>query len=145
MTDARGRAVEQFIMNSDMNIINDGAPTRVSYNAETATDLSLCSTGVEADLQWSIDSSPGDSDHCPIFIRYEVRSMTGSCEEAIKDVYERIEKASLEAIPVGRWNKYFPKPWWSEELKLSKMHRERQYQRYRRNKTYENMIAWKKS
>ena len=64
MTDVRGRAVEQFIMNSGMNIMNDGAPTRVSYNAKTAIDLSLCSAGVK------------QSDHCPIFIHYEeVRSM----------------------------------------------------------------------
>ena len=57
-------------------------------------------------------------------------------------------RANLEEIPVGRWNKYFPNPWWSEELKLSNIHRERQYQRYspyRRNKTYANIIAWKKS
>ena len=63
MTDARGRVDEQVIMNSGMNIVNDGAPTRVSYDSETAIDSSLCSAGVEADLQWSIDSSPGDSDH----------------------------------------------------------------------------------
>ena len=174
----RERAVEQFIRNSGMNIMNDGAPTRMSYNVETAIDLLLYSAGVEADLQWSIDSSAGDSDHCPIFIHYEeVRRMprqqgmtnwkvkdalwdiyatseawntipeqeTGNCEEAVKDVYERIERASLEAIPVGRWNKYFPKPWWSKKLKLSKIRRERQYQGYRRNETYENMIAWNKS
>ena len=102
MTDARGRAVEQFIVNSGRNKMNEGAPTRVSYNAETAIDLSLCSVGVEADLQRSIDSSLGDSDHCPIFIHYEevrsVPSQQGITNWKVKDA--RVEylcnKRSLE-------------------------------------------------
>ena len=37
--DARGREVKQFINNHNINIMNNGAPTRISYDTETAIDL----------------------------------------------------------------------------------------------------------
>ena len=70
--------------------------------------------------------------------------MGNDCEDLITDLYRRINQASMEAIPVAEWGKFYPKPWWSEEVRQSKVKRERLYQVYRRNKTYGNMIAWKK-
>ena len=49
--DARGREVELFINNHNMNIINNGAPTRISYNIETAIDLTMCAANLEVDLR----------------------------------------------------------------------------------------------
>ena len=69
-TDARGRKVERFIDNHNINIMNNGAPTRILYNTESEIDL-MCSSILEADLHWSIAASPGGSDHCSIFIAYE--------------------------------------------------------------------------
>ena len=70
-TDARGREVERFIDNHNTNIMNNGAPARILYNTETAIDITMCSSILEADLHWSIAASPGGSDHCPIFTAYE--------------------------------------------------------------------------
>ena len=62
---------EQFIMSHNVNLMNNGAPRRIVYNAETAIDLSLCSPALEPELHWSIDASLLASDHCPIYIHYE--------------------------------------------------------------------------
>ena len=70
-TDTRSREVERFIDNHNINIMNNGAPTLILYNAESAIDLTMCSFILEADLHWSIAGSTGDSNHCPICIAYE--------------------------------------------------------------------------
>ena len=58
-TDARGRKVERFIDNHNINVMNYGAPTRILYNTKPAIDLTMCSFILEADLHWSIAASPG--------------------------------------------------------------------------------------
>jgi len=65
-TDARGRDIEAFINSKNLTILNDGSPTRVSSMTKTAIDLTLTSPELAADIQWRVDASPGDSDHCPI-------------------------------------------------------------------------------
>ena len=70
-TKPRGREVEQFIGNHNVIIMNNEAPTRIERNSETAIDL-ICSATIAISLQWSISTSPGNSDHCLIFITYEV-------------------------------------------------------------------------
>ena len=47
------------------------------------------------DAQWDIYVSSEAWNDIP-------EQVAGSCEQAVKDVYERIERANLEAIPVGR-------------------------------------------
>ena len=54
-----------------MNIINNGSPTWLLYETESAIDLSVFSPQIEAEFQWSVLASPVDSDHCPIVIVYE--------------------------------------------------------------------------
>ena len=66
-------------------------------------------------------------------------------EELMEDLYNRFYAAAKECIPTYKKAKYFPKPWWTEELKQSKQKRERLYQKYRRNKTEQNLIAWKRA
>lgn len=70
-TDKRGKEIENFIHNHNLNIMNNGAPTRISYQIETAIDLSICSSEIENYFNWSVSFSPGDSDHCPIVISYD--------------------------------------------------------------------------
>lgn len=67
-----------------------------------------------------------------------------SCEQIVRDLYNRFEDASNEAIPKYKLGKLFPKPWWSHEVKTSKEKREHLYQKYRRNKTLTNLINWKR-
>ena len=151
-TRTRGRVVEQFMRENDLNILNNGAPTRVAYQVETAVDVTICSPALEAMMEWSVYSSPGDSDHCPIIItvmndaaaeeaiekynmkkaKWEVYKQSDawqiemerleerSNEELLQDIYYRITQASNEAIPKYTVTKYFPRPWWTPELKKIK-------------------------
>jgi len=177
-TDGRGRIIEAVINRLQINILNDGAPTRIAYHAETAIDLTLCSPVLTPILQWSVDSSPGDSDHCPILItlmsnirfntQYESRMNFKKADwqkyqnsrvwndlpndidtmengYIIEDLYHRFDGAVKDAVPTYKVTKFYPKPWWSNELKESKKERERMYQRYRSNTTENNFINWKKA
>ena len=39
VTDSRGQIIENVIATNELNVINNGAPTRVAYNVETAIDI----------------------------------------------------------------------------------------------------------
>lgn len=67
-TDCRGRLIQTFCNNNNLNILNDGAPTRIVYNSESAIDLTFCSPNLHPIVDWSVYASPGASDHCPIII-----------------------------------------------------------------------------
>ena len=45
-TDSRGRIIEAFLSDNNLNIWNDGSPTRIADNSETAIDLPLCSPSI---------------------------------------------------------------------------------------------------
>ena len=65
-----------------------------------------------------------------------------NCEELVADIYRKIEQASSEEIPRKEGRRFYPRPWWNNEVKESKMRRERLYQEYRRDKTKAKLIAW---
>lgn len=176
-TDNRGKIVEEFCNSNNLNILNDGAPTRIEYNTESAIDLSICSPVLQPIMEWSVYASPGASDHCPIIMsivnpqandtiateKYNFRKADWSLycvssawdnipEDIISDnnqliehLYTLFDQASSDSIPKYKPSPFYPKPWWTPELKQSKQNRERLYKIYRRNKSYENMIKWKRS
>ena len=172
-TDARGRVIEEVTTDMDLVILNNGQPTRISYNVETAIDLSMCTSRIAPDIEWNVETSPGDSDHCPIKVKYivgnapeekeerwnmkrtnweifkssdawEKRPSNEESEELLGEIYQMFEVALSESTPKYTCTKFYPKPWWSLELKNSKNKRERLYKIYRDNKTLENAISWKK-
>ena len=69
---SKERKVDQFV-NHNIVIMNSGAPTRIVGNTETAIYLTICTAPIEALFHWRVAESPGDSDHCPIFVTYEDR------------------------------------------------------------------------
>ena len=175
VTDTRGRAVEQFIEDTGLVVLNDGTPTRIGYHSESAIDLSFCSPRLSPELQWSILNSPGDSDHCPVIIecldRLDASDVTASWnikkanwdlffssaawqhlpdplpnDNAIilEDLYARFDLACTEAIPRHERHKFYPKPWWTPELSQSKRGRELAYQAYRRHRSPQTLITWKR-
>ena len=172
-TDNREREIEALVTQHDLNIMNNWTPTRILYDTESAIYLSLCSSEIEADLHWNVLSWPGDSDHCPIVIydetvnfnrhRWDIRmarwdiyqtvncwttlplQLRGRNDELIQDFYDRLAAAASEAISIIQQNKFYPKPWWNQELKQLKERRERFYQQYRRNRTPTNLILWRRN
>ena len=173
-TGSRGTIVESFMRDKELNILNNGSPTRVGYQTETAIDLTLCSPEIAAMAEWRVYTSPRDSDHCPVVItlmndnlpldcteKYNMKradwKVYEKCDawkdmidngdgnnELLQEFYERIWQASDAAIPKSKISKFYPKPWWTPEVKKSKQIRERLYQLYRRNKSYTNLINWKR-
>ena len=63
--------MEQFLEKPNLVLMNNGALTRIVYETETASDLTMCSANIAATFDWSISASSGDSDHCHIVLSYE--------------------------------------------------------------------------
>ena len=66
-------------------------------------------------------------------------------EEIIVDLYNRINIACDEAIPVTTPSKFFPRPWWTPELTNSRANREYFYRKYRKNKNVANRDRWRQA
>ena len=49
-THGRGREVEGFMLQQDLNIMNNGAPTRILYGVNAAIDSSPCTPQLKADF-----------------------------------------------------------------------------------------------
>ena len=176
MTDARGRIIEQLLTDFNLNILNNGAPTRIWGNAETAIDLSICSPRLQTTIEWTTFNSPRDGDHCPILItmtdrpvdhgiqRRDYRKINWGifksgeqwtdlpndlderdAEEIVDDFYDRINKAIDKATPQYIHKPLFPKPWWSAQLTASYEKREKAFKVYRRRKSPQNFLNWKRS
>ena len=70
--DRWGLIVEDLIDRNDIILMNDGSPTRhdVFHNTDSAIDLSICSSSLRLDYQWSVDEDTHGSDHWPIHLKY---------------------------------------------------------------------------
>ena len=53
---------------NNLNILNTGQSTRISYQSGSAIDLTICSPILYPEMVWSVLNSPGGSDHCPIIL-----------------------------------------------------------------------------
>ena len=65
--DTRGQAIAQWINDSEIGILNENTPTRVTESSCTSPDLSLASFDCLPTCQWSTETSLG-SDHLPLHI-----------------------------------------------------------------------------
>lgn len=70
-TDTRGKTIIDTIIKNDMQVLNDGSPTRVeaSNGTLTAIDLSITSQHLAFQLEWQTEKDPRGSDHLPITIK----------------------------------------------------------------------------
>ena len=172
-SDERGKDIEDFLENNDLILLNYDAPTRIGYNSETTIDLSFCSPSIALQFSWNILPTTLSSDHCPIIIYMNTEcppveaswkmkdanwdlfesssswrnlpEVTGDNQLLLDNLYQRFNQACQESIPVFTPKRFFPKPWWYEDLSTSKQRREIFYQQYRHNKTVTNLLNWKKA
>ena len=89
--DARDKMIERVICNNYLNVLNNGAPTRIKDNAESAIDLTIVSPELQMDLQWAVSLSPRDSDHNPILI-----TSSGCRTNEQKQRYRNFKRANWE-------------------------------------------------
>ena len=68
-TDARGEAIVDWILENDLQILNDGSATRTSWanGAGSTPDLSLAGSKWSSSTTWKVEEDLG-SDHLPITI-----------------------------------------------------------------------------
>ena len=79
--DARGKKIEDFIASNNLVLLNTDLPTffSLSYNTESAIDLSLCSPLLGTWFDWKVDSDIHDSDHYPIYLQTTFQPMGTPC------------------------------------------------------------------
>lgn len=67
---ARGEAIEEFLISSTVSLLNTGLSTHfhVQSGTTSAIDLSLCSSEVAPFLEWSTTVDLHGSDHWPVLI-----------------------------------------------------------------------------
>lgn len=72
-SDRDGRSVMDFLDESNLFLLNDGSPTRISRpnTNPSAVDLSICSTSLASLSSWMVSPDPCSSDHFPINITYQ--------------------------------------------------------------------------
>ena len=142
---------------------------------ETVIDLSLCSTSITLDFNFQVDYDLHHSDHFPIILTMQVTSVAerpmkwhfsnvnwstfaimAECSRnpedfnQIDDMVEYFTTTIFNAAnncikrSCGRINKKSV-PWWNNDCKEALRHKRRAWNKYRRNKSEENFIAFKKA
>ena len=70
--DTEGRVIDDFILNNDLSLYNDGSMTfhNIYNNVFSAIDLSICSPAIHLNFNWAVDEFLHGSDHFPIHLKY---------------------------------------------------------------------------
>ena len=77
INNSRGNQILDFILNSDLQVLNDDSPTHfnLTHGCQTNIDLSLCTRNLAPDLFWRTHPDLCSSDHYPILIYFLKHSM----------------------------------------------------------------------
>ena len=78
--DVYGNIVENILNVNDIILFNDGSMTyhNIHSNTYSAIDLSMCSSSVALDFDWSVNDYLHGSDHYPIHLKYTENIPTSS-------------------------------------------------------------------
>ena len=70
--DPEGRIIDDLINNNDVALYNDGSMTfhNIYNNTLSAIDLSISSSAIHLDFNWSVDDYLHGSDHFPIHLKF---------------------------------------------------------------------------
>ena len=77
--DVKGEIIEDLVNSNPISILNDGSFTyhNIYNNSYSAIDLSICSSSIYLDFEWSVDEFLNGSDHYPIYLK-TVKNITSS-------------------------------------------------------------------
>ena len=173
-TDARGKTLLSSFDIKNLNILNSGDPTCISNMSQTPIDLSICSPCLSPSIEWSILESPYGSDHYPIKLsvlkniepiqscksNYNMKKChwptytnhkswsklthIRNTNDSLQNLYQCIEEALQDSTPTYKTGRFFPKPWWSLKLQDAFEDRENAFSKFKRNKTVNHLIDWKR-
>lgn len=146
LTDRRGHMLEEIITGENLVLLNTGEQTHLTManGSLSAIDITICSSTIAADLQWSVLDDTYGSDHFPLmtsmerFLNKEYRTPkwilekanwkkfteitnidipdTGSIDELNEQITNIIVQAAERTIPktTSKVTKT-PVPWWNKE------------------------------
>ena len=173
----RGYVIEELIDRNDVILMNNGSPTRydVVHNSASAIDLTICSSSLRLDYQWSVDDCLHGSDHWPIHIKY-VRNLPSHClpkwkigaanwklyskSSLVKRNHREFSSncaaydylvdimlcGAMGAIPKTTGKPRRPVvPWWNDKCAVSRRIARACYKRYRRRPILVNKIAYSRN
>lgn len=174
-SDRRGNLLQDFCLNNNLNIVNDGSTTHISG---TAIDLTLVSPEITPDVDFGCLSSVLSSDHYPVKLTVTVHRRANQDESealnfrkgdwkgyaddpawhgiqdedipenpiaAVEELYSHLSEMAGKWIPKYKKRRFHAKPWWSREIDNILKKREKCYRKFKRTGEMEDKIAWKKA
>ncbi len=71
-TNSHGRSLENFLLTTDLTILNSNHPTHFDPRTQTFScfDLSLCSPSLQLDFHWTVLEHFPSSDHFPVLLSH---------------------------------------------------------------------------
>ena len=144
-------------------------------NEFSCIDLSFASPSVASRMQWMVMDDMGDSDHFPIAITSAIERqmrppsqkwitkradwktfqnsiiaplnmLQQSAEQATSSLTDCILSAAMKSIPLSRAINYKKiVPWWCPEVARAISQKKRLFNRYKRQRTVENLVEFKKA
>lgn len=74
--DSKGKLIEDLIDRNDVTLYNNGSMTfhNIHDNHFSALDLSISSTSIHLDFNWSVNEDLNGSDHYPIHLKYALNA-----------------------------------------------------------------------
>ena len=175
--DNKGKAIEDLIDSNDIALFNDGSMTfhNIHTNYFSALDLSISSSSIHLDFNWTVNSDLNGSDHFPIHLDYVINSPTESppkwkileadwskYSNAINlerefesfdshlDAYdyfvESIQSSAESSIPRTKGKPRRPTvPWWNKTCGVLRKVTRKCYRRYKSNASPQSKIIYKRA
>jgi len=170
----RGRIVERLILTENLTILNDGNPTHhhIQTNSMSCIDLSICSSCLTNDFEWTICDDLYGSDHFPIKLKLRNHKLTTriprfnfrradwslfraelvyptecidqpNIDETIETFNSSIINAAEKSIPkTGSTFRSRPVPWWNDQCKQAIAAQKRAFRRYRRSSSLTDKVEY---
>ena len=171
----RGRTMEDFIMQNDVGMLNNGQPTH--FHAQTATesaiDLSIVSSELLIDMAWLVSDCLRGSDHYPIYItdnteeielqpRYiiakadwplfntltymQLNIEDKNVNELVDIFTNTVQSAAEHSIPQTSGGvRRCPVPWWNAQCTLANAERKRTLRRYQRTRLIADKVTYSRA
>ena len=173
-TDLSGKIIENFLINNNINLLDEEGQTFRRGILESHIDLTLVSPELHTDLFWELHDDPCSSDHVPVIITPKwniVNTSTpkwnfnkanwelfksranfdvpienfGDVNDISKYVQQVILDAATESIPVTKpMEGKISVPWWNARLTESKKLKKAAYKKYNKRPSNENSLFYRK-
>lgn len=175
--DSKGKLIEDFIDRNDVSLYNDGSMTfhNVHDNHFSALDLSISSTSIHLDFNWSVNEDLNGSDHYPIHLKYALNAPSevlpkwkvedadwdkfskgvnldrefesfNSHLDAYEYFIESTLKSAEESIPKTKGKPHRPAvPWWNKTCGILRKVTRKCYRRYKTSGSPQSKLIYKRA